>query len=135
MPVSPLRVLLVDDEPANSEIAQAILEVEGHLVTCVFNGQEALDLCLGNAERFDLILMDILMPVMTGIEATIRLRADPDWRDVPIVCVSAKASGGDQAEGLAAGCNLYLTKPYERANLLRSVAEAMALTKPSGRVP
>lgn len=125
MPKRPLRVLVVEDEPANREIAQVILELEGHDVTCVTNGKEAIDLCIDEGSRFDLIVMDILMPVMTGIEATRRLKAHPDWQGVPIVCVSAKASGSDEQMGRAAGCDLYLTKPYDRKGMLKAVDDAM----------
>lgn len=116
-----LNILVVDDESTNLEIAEVILSSLGHRVTTCLDGAEALALCLERSERYDLILMDVLMPVMDGLEATRRLRAHPDTRDVPIICLSAKASGSDQTAGLQAGCNLYLTKPYRRADLLHAL--------------
>lgn len=120
-----LNVLVVEDEPSNREIAQVILGSFGHRVETVENGQEALDLLITRGERFDVVLMDILMPVLDGLETTRRLRANPSTKDVPIICVSAKASGSDRGAGLEAGCDYYLNKPYRRKDLLRAITETL----------
>lgn len=125
MPTRTLRVLVVEDEPTNREIAEVILTSQGHQVTSCRNGQEALDLVLGKAERFDVILMDVLMPGMDGLEVTRRIREDPVMKDVPVICVSAKASGSDYAAGIAAGANAYLRKPYRRRELLQAIDEVL----------
>jgi len=122
-----LQVLVAEDEPSNAEIVQVILESEGHQVTLCVDGTQVLDLCHRQGRRFDVILMDILMPVMDGLEATRRLRADERTRHVPIVCVSAKASGSDQEKGLTAGCTNYVTKPYKRKMLLTEIKKALIL--------
>ena len=120
-----LRVLVVEDEPLNREIAEIILTSHGHEVVAVENGQEALDLCHGRGERFDVILMDILMPVMDGLEATRALRAHAGTVDTPIICISAKASGSDRGAGFAAGCDCYLNKPYKRKDLMAVLVETL----------
>lgn len=120
-----LQVLVAEDEPSNAEIVQVILESEGHRVTVCMDGTQVLDLCLQQGRRFDVILMDILMPVMDGLETTRHLRADARTREVPIVCVSAKASGSDADRGLAAGCTSYVTKPYKRRTLLAEIRNAL----------
>ena len=113
-----LDILIVEDEPSNREIAEVILTNLGHRVTSCDNGQVALDLCLSEQRRFDVILMDVLTPVMDGLTATKLLRSREETKDVAIVCVSAKASGSDEAAGLSAGCDAYLRKPYRRRDLL-----------------
>ena len=120
-----LHILVVEDEPSNREIAEVILTSHGHRVTCVTNGQEALHLCIDQDMAFDAILMDVLMPVMDGLEATRRLRAHPKTQDLPIICVSAKASGSDQGAGLSAGCDTYVRKPYKRKELLQALSDTL----------
>ncbi len=120
-----LHILVVEDEPSNSEIAKVILMGQGYKVTCVENGQEALRLCIDEGQVFDAILMDILMPVMDGIEATRRLRAHAKTQDLAIICLSAKASGADHAAGIEAGCDSYVRKPYKRKDLLMALSEIL----------
>ncbi len=123
-----LHVLVAEDEPSNAEIVQVILESEGHHVTICMDGARVLELCHQQNRHFDIILMDILMPVMDGLETTRHLRMDPRTREVPIVCVSAKASGSDQEKGREAGCNAYVTKPYKRRTLLAEIRQALVQT-------
>jgi CheY-like chemotaxis protein len=75
--------------------------------------------------EYDVILMDVLMPVMDGLEATRRLRAECKTQDIPIICVSAKASGVDRTAGFDAGCDWYLNKPYKRKDLMAAVKETL----------
>ena len=120
-----LRILSVEDEPSNGEIIQIVLSSQGHHVTTVENGQEALDVLIGERRDFDVVLMDIQMPVLDGLEATRRLRAHPDTRGLVIICVSARASGSDGNAGLAAGCDAYITKPYKSRELLSVLRETL----------
>lgn len=120
-----LHILVVEDEPSNREIAEVILTSHGYRVTCAENGQEALRLCHQEDAVFDAVLMDVLMPVMDGLEATRRLRGNPKTQDLVIICVSAKASGSDQGAGLSAGCDSYVRKPYKRKELLQALSEAL----------
>jgi CheY-like chemotaxis protein len=120
-----LRVLSVEDEPSNGEIIQIILASQGHRVTTVENGQEALDLLIDRGEPFDVVLMDIQMPILDGLEATRRLRAHPATADLTIICVSARASGSDGKAGVAAGCDAYITKPYKSRQLIDVLRETL----------
>jgi CheY-like chemotaxis protein len=120
-----LKVLSVEDEPSNGEIIEIILGSQGHLVTTVHNGQEALDVLIGEQQPFDVVLMDIQMPVLDGLEATRQLRANPLTAHLPIICVSARASGSDGKAGLEAGCDSYITKPYKSKELLAVLRETL----------
>jgi CheY-like chemotaxis protein len=120
-----LRVLSVEDEPSNGEIIEIILSSQGHRVTTVENGQEALDLLIERGEPFDVVLMDIQMPVMDGLEATRRLRAHPATAGITIICVSARASGSDGKAGVTAGCDAYITKPYKSRQLIDVLRETL----------
>lgn len=120
-----LRILSVEDEPSNGEIIEIILTSQGHKVTTVNNGQAALDLLQGRREPFDVVLMDIQMPVLDGLAATRRLRADEATSHLAIICVSARASGSDGQAGLEAGCDSYITKPYKSRELLAVLRETL----------
>lgn len=120
-----LNILSVEDEPSNGEIIQIILESQGHRVTTVPNGQEALDVLLAQPRAFDVVLMDIQMPLLDGLEATRRLRANPATAHLTIICVSARASGSDGKAGLEAGCDSYITKPYKSKELLQVLRETL----------
>ncbi|NTV09895.1 MAG: response regulator [Zoogloea sp.] len=123
-----LRILLVDDNPVNQTVALRMLEKAGHTVAVASNGQEALDAY--DKGRFDLILMDVQMPVMGGIEATQAIRArearrswaaQGGWRPVPIVAMTAHAMQGDRERCLEAGMDDYVAKPIKPAELYAAV--------------
>jgi signal transduction histidine kinase/DNA-binding response OmpR family regulator len=110
-------VLLVEDNPINQSVAQAMLRLLGLQVTLASHGQEALD--LARAHDFDLVLMDCQMPVMDGFAATAAIRCLPGdrGRDVPIVALTANTMQGDEARCLEAGMDDFLAKPYSLAHL------------------
>jgi CheY-like chemotaxis protein len=112
---------LAEDNLVNRRLVERILEKEGHRVTAVENGREALDQ-LQRAD-FDLVLMDIQMPVMDGIEATQAIRAAEAVSKihVPIIALTAHAMKGDRDRCLAAGMDAYLSKPIVTADLLGMV--------------
>jgi CheY-like chemotaxis protein len=115
-PVRSLSILLVDDNGTNRMVASRMLEASGHRVLTAVDGREAL--AAAREQIFDVIFMDISMPVMDGLEATRRIRVLPDpFNCVPIVALTANALAGDRAQFLAAGMNDYLTKPVRRAAL------------------
>ncbi|HEX5388281.1 MAG TPA: ATP-binding protein [Burkholderiaceae bacterium] len=117
--VASLRVLLVEDHPVNQKLATHLLQRWGHQVSLAQNGQEALD-AVATGGHFDLLLMDMQMPVMGGIEATRRIReleAHRGWRPLPIIAMTANAMSGDRDECLAAGMNDYISKPMRQAEL------------------
>ena len=119
-----LSVLLVEDHPINQALTVRLLEKWGHRVTVADNGQEALR-CLGaSGAFFDLVLMDMQMPVMGGIEATQRIRQIPAFQRLPIVAMTANAMLGDRELCMESGMNDYLSKPIrsdEIADLLRKM--------------
>ncbi len=119
------RVLLVEDNEVNSYLVKFLLEQAGFVVDVATNGFEALD--AARAQRPDLILMDIRMPVMDGYEATARLKADPALRDVPVVALSAHAMQQEKERALEVGCVANIEKPIDVSTF---VSQVRALTKP-----
>lgn len=124
-PAAPPRVLVVDDHPVNREVARIMLEAFGCIVVEVGDGQEALDAV--PAQVFDLVLMDVRMPRMDGLEATRRIRAlpGPEAR-LPIVAMTADAMPEDVARCLGSGMNAHLAKPISQATLFAAVNRALA---------
>ena len=118
-----LRVLLAEDNPVNQTLAMRILEKLGHKVQVVNNGREALG--RSQAEEFDLILMDVQMPEMDGLEATTAIRAveASTEKHVPIVAMTAHAMKGDREKCLSAGMDGYLSKPIRIDELKRAMSE------------
>jgi PAS domain S-box-containing protein len=109
------RILLVEDNEINQQIAQEILLEANMEVTIANNGREAVS--LAQQHDFDLVLMDLQMPKMDGLEATKILRADHRFKDLPIIAMTAHAMSGDRERCLEAGMNEYLSKPIEPAGL------------------
>jgi CheY-like chemotaxis protein len=107
-------VLLVEDHPTNQKLALGLLERWGHAATLARNGQEAID--LWQRQHFDVILMDMQMPVMGGVEATRLIRAEEAARALPrtpIIAMTAAAMEEDRTTCLAAGMDDYLAKPIK----------------------
>ena len=115
------RILLADDNEANLQATQEYLHAKGYQVLIVRNGQEALDQIA--AIRPDVILMDIQMPKLNGLEAIRRLRAMPEWAATPIIALTALAMPNDREHSLAAGANEYLTKPVDLKKLVALIAQ------------
>ncbi|MBF0284609.1 MAG: CHASE domain-containing protein [Magnetococcales bacterium] len=113
------RVLLVEDNAFNQQVALELLERHGLQVTIANNGREALD--AARREPFDLVLMDIQMPEMDGFEATKALRDDPALGDLPILAMTAHAMAEDRNKSLAAGMNDHLTKPIDPDTLYEAL--------------
>jgi CheY-like chemotaxis protein len=120
-----LNVLVAEDDTPTLEFMAAMLTSLGHHVTACQNGREALDAVRRRAPTIDVVLMDIQMPVMDGLEATRQLRAGPEGAALPIICLSAKASGSTEQAGLAAGCDRYLTKPCWEEEILAAMGQVM----------
>jgi signal transduction histidine kinase/DNA-binding response OmpR family regulator len=132
----PIHVLLVEDGETNRELVSLVLTESGASVVCAENGREGVE--RATREAFDLILMDMQMPVMDGYTATRTLRAQ--GCQVPILALTAHAMRGDQEKCLAAGCSGYLSKPVQIDRLLESARRAVGdvRTRPvsnSGMVP
>ena len=118
------RILIVEDDVRNVYSLTNILEPRGAIVEIARNGQEALDTLEKRARDpspVDLVLMDVMMPVMDGLDATRRVRLDPRWAKLPIIMLTAKAMPDDQERCLAAGANDYMAKPLDVDKLLSLV--------------
>jgi CheY-like chemotaxis protein len=120
------RVLVVDDVPANRQLLCDLLQRQGFEVDQAADGAQALQQV--HAQPPDLVLMDIRMPVMDGLEATARLRADPRTRALPVVAVSANASAEDRGRCLQRGANAFLAKPVRLDHLTAVLTEQLALS-------
>jgi signal transduction histidine kinase/ActR/RegA family two-component response regulator len=122
------RILLVEDNEINAEIAEEILKSEGAEITVAQNGEEAVDVCASSeAAYFDLILMDIMMPKMDGLTATRRIRSmsRKDMQTVPIIAMTANAFVDDRKAAMEAGMNGYVTKPINVEALLKEIDVAL----------
>jgi CheY-like chemotaxis protein len=119
--VSHLRILLAEDNIVNQRLIQRMLEKKGHQVSVVGDGRQAIRAL--EPGRFDLILMDVQMPDVDGLDATRSIRAAEKSGDahIPIVALTAHAMKGDQEKCLAAGMDAYLSKPIHAADLLKMV--------------
>ena len=127
-----LKVLLVEDHPVNQRLAIQLLERWGHAVTLADNGEQALALLA--RERYDLVLMDMMMPVLDGLETTRRYRASERGPRTPIVAMTAKAMQGDRDSCLAAGMDDYLSKPLDLREFQRLV-QRYAAARPATPLP
>ncbi len=124
------RILLVEDNEMNRDMLSRRLERKGYTVVCAVDGQQGLE--RARAERPDLILMDLSLPVLDGWEATRRLKADPDLRRIPVIALTAHAMASDEQQAREAGCDDYDTKPVELPRLL---AKIEALLRRAGSPP
>ncbi|WP_421988593.1 response regulator [Roseococcus sp.] len=118
------RVLVVDDNALNREVATDFLELAGVIVTTANNGREALESLEDRV--FDAVLMDIHMPEMDGLEATRAIRRQPQWADLPIIALTAQARAEDRFIVADAGMNAHLAKPIDEAALYSVLAKAIA---------
>ena len=117
------RILVVEDNPVNARLVVNLLRKAGHLVEQAEDGQQALDLL--DEQPFDLVLMDVQMPVLDGLEATRRIRRHPKLQDLPVIALTAHALAGDRDLCLEAGMNDYLSKPIHRKHLLETVGRCL----------
>jgi DNA-binding response OmpR family regulator len=122
-PVPDANVLLVDDDPVILKLLQVNFEMEGFKVSTANDGVEGLE--KARAERPDIVLLDIMMPRMDGLEVTKALKGDPETKDIPIILLSAKAQASDIQAGKDIGADDYLTKPFDPLELLERVNELL----------
>ena len=114
-------ILIVDDNPTNLKLVRILLQGEGYDARTATDAEEALELLKSFHPR--LILMDVQLPGMDGLELTRRLKANADTREIIIVALTAYAMKGDEQKVLAAGCDGYVPKPINTRSLPRLVAE------------
>jgi CheY-like chemotaxis protein len=112
-------ILVVEDALLNIKLIREILTYRGDTVFEAANGREGIDLAI--EKKPDLILMDIQMPVMDGMEATRLIKANPATRHIPIVALTGYATDGDKKRMLEAGCDGYLSKPFKIKELLQAI--------------
>lgn len=121
---TPKTILLVEDTEDNRSMMRQLLEMTGHRVVEAINGEEAVGVARqGDA---DVILMDLSLPLIDGLEATRRIRALPELAHVPIIAVSAHDTADFYAEALAAGCDAYVTKPIDFTELDEMISRLLA---------
>lgn len=121
-------VLIVDDNPANLKLASVVLTQAGYEVLTAADGEEALGLL--DSVTPALVLMDLQLPGIDGLELTRRLKADPARRAMPVVALTAYAMLGDEAQAVAAGCDGYITKPIDTRLLPQTVASYITAARP-----
>jgi DNA-binding response OmpR family regulator len=125
----PATVLVVDDDPFIQKVLRLNLELEGYVVATVSDGEEALERLAGT--RPDLIILDVMMPGLDGLEVLRRIRENAATADLPVILLTARASEKDMWEGWQRGVDYYLTKPFDIEDLLRSMDRLLS-RRPSG---
>jgi two-component system cell cycle response regulator DivK len=120
------RILVVEDQEDNRRIIRDLLASAGYEMIEATDGETGVR--LAEAERPDLILMDIQLPGLDGHEATRRIKAAPELRAIPIIVVTSYALSGDDAKAMAAGCDAYVAKPFSPRQLLAKIREFLPET-------
>ncbi len=117
------KILIAEDERDIRELVSFTLRYAGHEVVAASNGEEAV--AAAQQEMPDLILMDVRMPRMTGYEACKKIKADPHTEEIPVVFLSAKGQDSEIRDGMEAGADEYLLKPFAPSELTEKVAELL----------
>jgi CheY-like chemotaxis protein len=125
------RILLVEDNPFNKELATTLLQKANAIVTAVNHGQEALETLAAYPDSYDGVIMDCQMPVMDGFTATRQIRQNAKWSDLPILAMTANVLSTDRQKVLDAGMNEYLAKPINIDVFYQQVADWI---KPKARL-
>ena len=117
-------ILIVDDEPRNLKLFRDLLQASGYTTIEATDGEQGVE--LARARKPDLILIDVQVPVMDGLEATRILKADATTGNIPILALTSYAMKGDKERILKAGCDGYLAKPLDIKELLKTVTEYLS---------
>jgi CheY-like chemotaxis protein/HPt (histidine-containing phosphotransfer) domain-containing protein len=125
------RLLLVEDNLVNQKVVLAILRKKGYQIDVANHGREALDKLAAPDAAYNLVLMDVQMPVLDGLETTRCIRRDPRWEDIPIIAMTAHAMNGDRERCLRVGMDAYISKPVQPAHLVSTIEKHLAA--PSSR--
>jgi two-component system, cell cycle response regulator DivK len=128
------RILVIEDNAANMRLATRVLQNAGHTVLCAVDAETGLT--LARTGQPDLILMDIVLPGMDGLAATRLLKKDPTTAAIPIIVLSAMLTKNDEGKAIAAGCDAYIAKPFDKQelnaaieDLLKAAIDALLLKK------
>jgi CheY-like chemotaxis protein len=119
-----LTILVIDDHPVNLKLAAKVLQSDGHAVIQAGDAEQALELL--ELQMPDLVLTDIALPGMDGLALTRRLKADPRYRHLPVVALTASAMKGDERRVLEAGCDAYIAKPLDTRTLSAQLMRILA---------
>ena len=117
------KILVVEDNPMNMRLIEMTLNAQNYTLLKATDGQEAL--AIARREQPDLIIMDINLPGINGLEVTRKLRETPEFKDTPIIGITAYAMKGDKEKVLEAGCDAYLSKPVDTRQLPVIIAEML----------
>ena len=117
------KVLIVEDNPLNMRLIEMVLKANSYTLLKATDGEEALD--IATRERPDLVLMDIRLPKVSGLEVARRLKENPALSHIPIIALTAHAMKGDKEKATEAGCDSYLSKPINTRQLPRLVADML----------
>ena len=129
------RLLLVEDNAVNQRVVLAMLRKKDYKIDVANNGQEALEKLEHAAEPYNLILMDVQMPVLDGLETTRAIRRNSNWDHLPIIAMTAHAMIGDRERCLQAGMNAYISKPVQQAGLIAVIEQYLASGAGQSTVP
>ena len=113
------KILIVEDDALNMKLLHDLLAVRGHIILQATDGREALE--LARANRPDLILMDMQLPEVSGLEVTKWIKEDDDLKSIPVIAVTAFAMKGDEEKIREGGCEAYIAKPISVTNFLETV--------------
>lgn len=119
------RILLIEDEPANIQMVSAILKAHGYQISVATNGQQGLELI--SRIRPALILLDVMMPGMDGFETCRKIKAATEWREIPVIFLTARTETEDIVRGFEAGAVDYVAKPFSAPELLARVRTHLAM--------
>jgi two-component system cell cycle response regulator DivK len=119
------KVLIVEDNPLNMRLIEMILKSNSYTLLKATDGEEALD--IATREQPDLVIMDIRLPRVSGLEVARRLKENPASSHIPIIALTAHAMKGDKEKAIEAGCDSYLSKPVNTRELPRLVANMLLL--------
>jgi DNA-binding response OmpR family regulator len=117
----PKKVLIVDDEPSIIVPLQFLMEQNGYETSVAFSGEEAMETVAESHPN--LILLDIMLPIIDGFEVCQRVRENPEWNDIRIILLTAMGSEANIAKGLAMGADAYITKPFSNSEVIAKVKE------------
>lgn len=121
----PPTILIVDDDPALQKLVVALLERSGMMPYSAMSAKEAAQILRDGEDLPDLMLLDLMLPEISGIEFLKQLRAKVQFQTMPVIILSALADPDQIREGLEAGANRYLTKPYLANNLVKTIGEVL----------
>ncbi|MBU4484632.1 response regulator [bacterium] len=120
-------ILIVDDDPKIHKLLEKMLESEGFEIGSAFNAKQAFEAV--RVRKHDVMLLDIMMPEVSGIEVVNKIRADKDLKDIIVLVISAKDHQNDRIEGLSHGADDYISKPFHLKSLVRKIDHMLAERK------